>query len=54
METLRHKEQVVFDCLIAKQETCFAMIPSGKPHNEMLPVDADTQGVIGAKSAVLV
>ncbi len=29
------------------------MIPSGKPHNEMLLGDADTQGVIGSKGAVL-
>jgi acetolactate synthase-1/2/3 large subunit len=30
------------------------MIPSGKPHNEMLLGEAETQGVIGEKGAVLV
>jgi acetolactate synthase-1/2/3 large subunit len=30
------------------------MIPSGKPHNEMLLGEAETQGVIGAEGGVLV
>jgi len=30
------------------------MIPSGKPHNEMLLGDADVNGAIGSKGAVLV
>ncbi|MFT4701984.1 MAG: acetolactate synthase-1/2/3 large subunit [bacterium] len=30
------------------------MIPSGKPHNEMLLGDADTAGAIKAGGAVLV
>ena len=45
---------VIFDCRVEKHENCFPMIPSGKPHNEMLLGDADTQGVIGSKGAVLV
>ncbi len=45
---------VIFDCRVEKQENCFPMIPSGKPHNEMLLGDADTAGAIGAKGAVLV
>jgi acetolactate synthase-1/2/3 large subunit len=54
MEMLRYDGPVIFDCLVEKHENCFPMIPSGKPHNEMLLGEADTQGVIGAKGAVLV
>ena len=27
---------VIFDCVVDKEENCFPMIPSGKPHNQML------------------
>jgi acetolactate synthase I/II/III large subunit len=54
MEMIRYDGPVIFDCLVEKHENCFPMIPSGKPHNEMLLGDADTQGVIGSKGAVLV
>jgi acetolactate synthase-1/2/3 large subunit len=54
MEMIRYDGPVIFDCLVEKHENCFPMIPSGKPHNEMLLGDADTQGVIGARGAVLV
>ena len=27
---------VIFDCMVDKEENCFPMIPSGKPHNQML------------------
>jgi acetolactate synthase I/II/III large subunit len=54
LEMIRYDGPVIFDCLVEKHENCFPMIPSGKPHNEMLLGDADTQGVIGAKGAVLV
>ena len=53
-EMLAFNGPVIFDCRVEKHENCFPMIPSGKPHNEMLLGDADTQGVIGAKGAVLV
>ena len=53
-EMLAYKGPVIFDCRDEKHENCFPMIPSGKPHNEMLLGDADTQGVIGAKGAALV
>jgi acetolactate synthase-1/2/3 large subunit len=34
---------VIFDCVVDKMENCFPMIPSGKPHNQMLlgPQDDD-------------
>ena len=54
MEMINYPGPVIFDCLVEKHENCFPMIPSGKPHNEMLLGDADTQGVIGSKGAVLV
>jgi acetolactate synthase I/II/III large subunit len=53
-EMLAYDGPVIFDCRVEKHENCFPMIPSGKPHNEMLLGDADTQGVIGSKGAVLV
>jgi acetolactate synthase-1/2/3 large subunit len=53
-EMLAYNGPVIFDCRVEKHENCFPMIPSGKPHNEMLLGDADTQGVIEAKGAVLV
>jgi acetolactate synthase I/II/III large subunit len=54
MEMLRYDGPVIFDCLVEKHENLFPMIPSGKPHNEMLLGDADTKGAIGTKGAVLV
>jgi acetolactate synthase-1/2/3 large subunit len=54
MEMIDHPGPVVFDCLVEKHENCFPMIPSGKPHNEMLLGDASTEGVIGAAGAVMV
>jgi acetolactate synthase-1/2/3 large subunit len=47
---------VIFDCLVAKEENCFPMIPSGKAHNEMIMPDfeGDTKTVIDAKGRQLV
>jgi acetolactate synthase-1/2/3 large subunit len=53
-EMLAYPGPVIFDCLVEKHENCFPMIPSGKPHNEMLLGEAETQGVIGAEGGVLV
>ncbi|MAS53103.1 MAG: acetolactate synthase 3 large subunit, partial [Pimelobacter sp.] len=55
MEMINHDGPVIFDCLVEKHENCFPMIPSGKPHNEMiLGENAQTQGAIEAGGAVLV
>ncbi len=54
MEMINHDGPVIFDCLVEKHENCFPMIPSGKPHNEMLLGEANTQGVIQAGGAVMV
>ena len=54
LEMIRYDGPVIFDCLVEKHENCFPMIPSGKPHNEMLLGEAETLGVIESEGAVLV
>ena len=39
MEMLRTPGPVIFDCRVEKTENCLPMIPSGKPHNEMILAD---------------
>ena len=34
---------VIFDCVVDKNENCFPMIPSGKPHNQMLLGEKDQE-----------
>ncbi len=54
-EMLAHDGPVIFDCLVEKHENCFPMIPSGKPHNEMLlGENASTEGAIGTSGGMLV
>ena len=36
LEMININKPVIFDCLVDKEENCFPMIPSGKPHNQML------------------
>ena len=36
IEMINTDRPVIFDCLVDKDENCFPMIPSGKPHNQML------------------
>ena len=54
MEMINHDGPVIFDCLVEKHENCFPMIPSGKPHNEMLLGDASTVGAIQGAGGALV
>ncbi|MFT4717085.1 MAG: acetolactate synthase-1/2/3 large subunit [Paracoccaceae bacterium] len=54
LEMLAYDGPVVFDCLVEKHENCFPMIPSGKPHNEMIMGEDTTAGVIAADGAVMV
>ena len=35
-EMLSVNQPVIFDCVVDKSENCYPMIPSGKPHNQML------------------
>ncbi|AZQ67887.1 acetolactate synthase 3 large subunit [Silicimonas algicola] len=54
-EMLAYDGPVIVDCLVEKHENCFPMIPSGKPHNEMiLGENADTRNAIKEGGAVLV
>lgn len=41
-EMIDYDGPVIFDCRVEKHENCFPMIPSGKPHNEML-LSADAE-----------
>ncbi|MFT6169476.1 MAG: acetolactate synthase-1/2/3 large subunit [Celeribacter sp.] len=54
MEMIKYDGPVIMDCLVEKHENCFPMIPSGKPHNEMLLGDASTEDAIKSDGAVLV
>ena len=54
MAMLDYDGPYILDVLVEKHENCFPMIPSGKPHNEMLLGDASTEGAIQAGGAVLV
>ncbi len=53
-EMLAYDGPVIFDCLVEKHENCFPMIPSGKPHNEMLLGEASTEGAIEGVGGALV
>jgi len=56
MEMIDYPGPVIFDCLVAKEENCFPMIPSGKAHNEMILADfaGETGDIIDAKGKQLV
>ncbi|MBK8083135.1 MAG: acetolactate synthase 3 large subunit [Devosia sp.] len=55
-EMLDHDGPVLFDCLVERHENCLPMIPSGKPHNEMILPDfeEDIGSIIDAKGRQLV
>jgi acetolactate synthase-1/2/3 large subunit len=55
-EMIDYKGPVLFDCLVEKHENCLPMIPSGKPHNEMILPDfaEDIGSIIDAKGRQLV
>jgi len=44
-EMINSDKPVIFDCLVDKQENCYPMIPSGKPHNQMLLGPEDERDV---------
>jgi len=44
-EMINTDQPVIFDCLVDKQENCYPMIPSGKPHNQMLLGPEDEKDV---------
>ena len=55
IEMLNTDQPVIFDCLVDKQENCFPMIPSGKPHNQMLlgPKDQEENKITGKGKALV-
>ncbi len=57
-EMIDIKKPVLFDCRVAAMANCFPMIPSGKPHNEMLlgeeVSDEDVGRAISKEGKVLV
>jgi len=46
---------VIFDCRVDQDENCFPMIPSGKPHNQMLlgPKDQEENKITGKGKALV-
>ena len=46
---------VIFDCHVDQSENCFPMIPSGKPHNQMLlgPKDQEENKITGKGKALV-
>ncbi|MGO6904919.1 thiamine pyrophosphate-dependent enzyme, partial [Rhizobium ruizarguesonis] len=56
LEMLSHPGPVIFDCRVEKTENCLPMIPSGKPHNEMILSDeaVDLGSVITGDGRALV
>ncbi len=53
-EMIDYDGPFILDVLVEKHENCFPMIPSGKPHNEMLLGEASTEGAITGAGAALV
>jgi acetolactate synthase I/II/III large subunit len=54
MEMLDYDGPVIFDCLVEKHENCLPMIPSGKPHNEMILNDAAAEEAFKGAGGALV
>jgi len=54
-EMLEHKGPVIFDCRVDPNENCFPMIPSGKPHNQMIlgPNDKEDNKITGKGKALV-
>ncbi len=55
-EMIAYDGPVLFDCMVEKHENCLPMIPSGKPHNEMILPDFTQEigDIIDAKGRELV
>ncbi|MFC3528768.1 acetolactate synthase 3 large subunit [Paracoccus mangrovi] len=53
-EMIDYDGPFILDVLVEKHENCFPMIPSGKPHNEMLLGEASTDGAITGAGGALV
>ena len=53
-EMINSNKPVIFDCVVDKQENCYPMIPSGKPHNQMLLGSDDEKEDISDEGKTLV
>ncbi len=54
-EMIEHNGPVIFDCRVDPNENCFPMIPSGKPHNQMIlgPNDKEENKITGKGKALV-
>ena len=54
-EMVSHNGPVIFDCQVDPNENCFPMIPSGKPHNQMIlgPNDKEENKITGKGKALV-
>ena len=54
-EMINTDKPVIFDCHVDQDENCFPMIPSGKPHNQMLlgPKDQEDNKITGKGKALV-
>ena len=54
-EMLEYNGPVIFDCRVDPNENCFPMIPSGKPHNQMIlgPSEKDENKITGKGKALV-
>ena len=54
-EMVDHNGPVIFDCQVDPNENCFPMIPSGKPHNQMIlgPNDKKDNKISGKGKALV-
>ena len=55
VEMIDTDRPVIFDCQVDQDENCFPMIPSGKPHNQMLlgPKDQKENKITGKGKALV-
>lgn len=54
-EMVQFNGPVIFDCRVDPNENCFPMIPSGKPHNQMIlgPSEKDENKITGKGKALV-
>src|SRR5210317_1630889 len=53
-EMISINRPVIFDCLVDKMENCYPMIPSGKPHNQMILGPGEDKEEVSAEGKILV
>ena len=54
-EMVQFNGPVIFDCRVDPNENCFPMIPSGKPHNQMIlgPSEKEENKITGKGKALV-